>query len=132
MDVLFRDIDMVEKVLVHEPDIAVDGIGLHRIVLIQVEGDHIPEAEPFFLMEADEELIHLGWRGSCSQANDDIFSGFLAFPYQPGNFIGHIEGGRFRILVDAGRYFFEFSGICIFRDRKGRGGKGEFRHGIRC
>jgi hypothetical protein len=47
MYLAFIDIDMVKQVLIHESDVALGGIGLHGIVLVEVKGDDILKGQPF-------------------------------------------------------------------------------------
>src|SRR6056297_854232 len=57
VDLFFRDINMVNKVLLHEPYIALKGIRLHREILVQIESDHILKAEILFFVKADQLII---------------------------------------------------------------------------
>src|SRR5690625_3544803 len=50
IEVLGPDIYMVEEVFGHEAAEAMDTVGVHRIVLIEVEGDDIREVEPLLLV----------------------------------------------------------------------------------
>src|SRR5690606_27468106 len=58
VDVVARNVDMVEQVLVHKPNVTLYRIGLHRIVYVQVERTHMFEAEAFSLGPAYELRIH--------------------------------------------------------------------------
>ena len=42
-----RDVDVVEQVLAHEADVALQLVRLHRVVLVEVERDDVGERQPF-------------------------------------------------------------------------------------
>ena len=54
MDIGRIYIDVVEQMHLHEAMIALKGIRFHRVVFIQVEGDHVAETQSFQTMHADE------------------------------------------------------------------------------
>ncbi|PNW61404.1 UNVERIFIED_CONTAM: hypothetical protein BEN50_25900 [Euhalothece sp. KZN 001] len=66
--VLRIDVDVVEEMLVHEPDVALQLVRLHGEVLVEVERDHVLERQPLFLVQADELVVHAGGRGARREA----------------------------------------------------------------
>ena len=67
VDVLRDDVELGEQIFPHEPMVGVHAPGIHRVVLIEVESDHLREAEPLLPMHADELAIHADGRRSRRQ-----------------------------------------------------------------
>ena len=57
VDVRAGDVEPGEQILPHEPMVRVDAPGVHRVVLVQVEADHVREAEPLVAMHPDELAV---------------------------------------------------------------------------
>ena len=62
VDVGRVDVHEVEQVLLHEPDVALQVLGPHREVLVEIERDHVLEGELLLLMEAHELVVDPGRR----------------------------------------------------------------------
>lgn len=70
VDILWRDVDVPEEIMVH---IVVVGVGvgsLDGVVLVQVESDHVLEAELATLVEADEFSVDTKRTAAGGQAQD--------------------------------------------------------------
>src|SRR5690606_33925699 len=89
MDIFRFDVHMIEQMLVHEIMIALDIVPFHRVVFIQIEGDHILETEALLPMHADELLIYPDRGRTCRKTKYTSLS-FFRFPSdQCRNFLGH-------------------------------------------
>ena len=53
---------MIEQMFVHKMPIAKHALWAHRIVLIQIEGDHIAKTKPFFIVQSYQFFIDFQWR----------------------------------------------------------------------
>src|SRR5690606_38790626 len=51
------DVDVLEEVLPHVAAEAVDAPGVHRVVLVEVEGHHVAEVEPLLAMAPDQLAV---------------------------------------------------------------------------
>ena len=90
---LARDVHVVEQVFIHETHITLEVVRSHGVILVQIERDHIGEAQPFLTVEPDQLVIHgLGRRAGCQAENDlPARSGTLA--NQCCDFQGHGPAG---------------------------------------
>jgi hypothetical protein len=52
VDVFFEDVDVIEQVLVHESHVALQLIGLHRKVLVEIERHDVAKGEALFLVQS--------------------------------------------------------------------------------
>ncbi len=52
VDLLRGDVDVVEEILPHEPVVRMHVARVHRVVLVEVEGDHAREGEPLLAVAA--------------------------------------------------------------------------------
>ncbi len=122
VDVLARDIDVVEEVFVHETVVALELAGVHGEVFVEVEGDDVLEGEIFFLVEADEFGVDGDGGGSGGEAEDGglVFCGALAD--EGGDFCGGVEAGVFGVGEEADGDF--FVGGRSHRNILGGGGRG--------
>ena len=77
MDVFFFDVDVVKEILPHEAHITLLRVGFHRVIFIEVEGDHIFETEPFLFVHAHQFLVHLNRRGAGSKTQHNVLSFLL-------------------------------------------------------
>jgi hypothetical protein len=57
MDILRGNIDMIEKLVVHEAPVAFRMLTLEAVVLIQIKGHHILEAQPFIPVRRNQALV---------------------------------------------------------------------------
>src|SRR5690606_288956 len=99
----------VEEVLVHKIMIALDIVPLHRIVFIQIEGDHILETEALLPMHTDELLIYPDGGRTCRKTK---YTGlpFFRFPSdQCRNFPGHFQRSFLGVVKDDIVYLFKTS-----------------------
>ena len=111
MNLLLWNIDMIEKVGFHEEMIALYVVGLHGVVLVQVESDHILKAQPLLFVHANQFLIDLDGRGACGQPKYTVFILTLSAVDQLGYLMGHHMGSLFGIreynvmdLLEAGGF----------------------------
>ena len=65
-----RDVDMVEQVRLHEAPVAARVGRLDGVVLVEVEGHHVREAEPLLAVHPDELGVESERRGAGRQAQD--------------------------------------------------------------
>src|SRR5690606_17706847 len=88
VDLFFGYVDMVEQVLAHEPDVALQRVRLHRIVFVEVEGVNVFEAEALVVHLHQLGIYPRGCRPG-SEAKYTMLTSLLAFPDQRGNFVCH-------------------------------------------
>ena len=71
---------MVEQILLHETNIALQLIRLHRIVFIQIKGNYVLERQPFFLMTPNQFFVDANGStaGSKSKHANPVLSKSLA------------------------------------------------------
>src|SRR5262249_10411599 len=69
VDVLRRDVDVVEEGLAHPAVVAVRVVRLHRVVFVEVESEDAREVEPGLLVQADQFAVqpHGGRAGGQAQ-----------------------------------------------------------------
>ena len=53
VDLIFRNIDVIEKVFFHEPYVTLKFVRLHGIVFVEIECHDITERESFLKMDPD-------------------------------------------------------------------------------
>ena len=70
VDVLRRDVDVVEEGLLHPAPVALRVVRLHGIIFIEIEGDDAREVEAGLAVEADQLAVEADWRGAGGQAED--------------------------------------------------------------
>ena len=56
--VLRRDVELGEEILPHEAVVGVDALRIHRVVLVEIERDHVGEAESFLAVHPDQLAVH--------------------------------------------------------------------------
>jgi hypothetical protein len=95
VDVLRLDIDVVEEILPHETMVALQLLGLHGEVFVEVERDDSLETEPLFTMQADQLVVDAGRRRAGRQAEHGIAALGGPRSHQLGDFAGDgCAGGR--------------------------------------
>ena len=62
------DVDVVEEVLLHEAAVALDRVGLHRPVLVEVERHDVAEAQLLLAVQAHELVVDRRGRAARRQA----------------------------------------------------------------
>ena len=89
VDVFGENINVVKKVFLHEADVTLEGVGLHRKILVEVESDDVFETQTVFVVHPHEFAINARGRRTRCQAEDAHFT-FCRFGfYQIGNFLGN-------------------------------------------
>src|SRR6478672_3047120 len=68
------DVDLGEQVLPHEAVIGVDAARIHRVVLVEIEGDHTAEAQIFLAVHPDELAINSEGGRTGGQTQDGRFT----------------------------------------------------------
>ena len=58
------NVELGEQVLPHEPMVGVEAPRVHRVVLVEIEGDDVPEAEPLVAVQADQLAVDADRRGA--------------------------------------------------------------------
>ncbi len=66
------DIDMVEQMLPHEADVALQLIGLHGVILVEVERHDIAKREFLFAMNSQQFVINADRRTTGGQTQHTI------------------------------------------------------------
>ena len=92
MDVLREDVDMVEKMAVHEVPVAFLVVAWETGVFVEVEGDDVLETESFLLVKADQFCVEGQRRTAGSESQHGGFSSVC-----PGtDELAELGGKRFR------------------------------------
>ncbi len=81
-NVVRLNVDVVEQILPHEAVIRMNAVRGHRIVLVQIERDDVPEAETLFAVHADELPIHADRRRSGSKSENGVLIGRILLTHQ--------------------------------------------------
>ncbi len=91
VDVVARDVDVVEEMLVHPAVVALQGLRVEAVVFVEVKGNDVGEVETFVAMHANQIAIHAdGCRaGRQSEHGAAAFSSALA---------EHIGDGQGRVM----------------------------------
>ena len=63
-----RDVELREQILPHEAVVGMDASRIHRVVLVQVERDHVPEAEPLLPVHPDQLAVDADGGGPGGEA----------------------------------------------------------------
>src|SRR5690606_24091604 len=98
---------IIKKIFLHEGYIALPGSRIHWVILVQVKGDDVAKAKPFFFMPAHQFLVNLYGSSSCSQPKYSHFSPILLSLNKICNTVGNTKRGDLRIIIDRNRYFFK-------------------------
>ena len=93
------DIHMVEQLLVHETDIALKRIRLHREILVEIERDHVLETEPFLFVQTHQFGVHACGARACSQAEHGKAAHFGTLTDQSGD-VGRNSFGCGQVVVE--------------------------------
>ena len=72
MNVCRIDIDEVEQVLPHEADVALQLVGLHRIVFVEVERDDVAKRESLFAVHPHQFVVDADRRAAGGQTQHAI------------------------------------------------------------
>jgi hypothetical protein len=84
------DVHVLKEVLLHKAVIGVEVLPRHRVVLVQVEGGHAPEGEPFLAVHPDQLAIDADRGGSGGQAEHRA----PAFPLPLPDHLGYPDRHR--------------------------------------
>ncbi len=84
-----RNVDQVEQVFAHEPHVALQLVWLHRVVFVEVEGDHICERQAFLAMHPHQFIINADRRTARCETQHTIPPLGGPFANQIGDLIGH-------------------------------------------
>lgn len=75
IDILLRNVDMVEKMVVHVVVVGLSIIVLDWVVLVEIEGHHIFEAQLSWTIKTNQLLIDLNWSATgCKAKHKDLSS----------------------------------------------------------
>ena len=94
VNILWRDIDMIEQMFLHKPMIRLQFIRLHRKILIEIKRDNVLERDAIFLVHPDQLVVNSnGCAAGCQTKNTPAFFG-LAFANFLDNSLGNRNGSR--------------------------------------
>lgn len=78
VDVLSRDIDVVEQVQIHVVVVGLGVVALDRIVLVQIEGHYVLETELASLVHLHQLAVNCNWCAPRGQSqHEGLSSGIL-------------------------------------------------------
>ena len=63
MNILSLYIDVIKKLFIHKPNIALFGFRMHGVIFVKIKGDHILKAQAFFFVHSGKFGINFN-RGS--------------------------------------------------------------------
>src|SRR5688572_24107151 len=94
---------MIEQMLPHEPNVALQLVRLHREVFVEVERDDVAERQAFILMQPYEFAVDAYRRAAGRQAKDAVAALLSPLANQDGNLRRHRLAGFARMPVHAAR-----------------------------
>ena len=100
-----RDVDVVKKMLPHEPPVALQFIRPHWQILVEVEADHVGETQPLFFVQANEFGIDAGGCRAGGKAQDAAPAAGGTLANQRGDLLRHCHIGLLCAGKDLGRDF---------------------------
>ena len=75
MYILFRTVDVIEKIGGHEGVVALGMLLGQTYILVHVEGEHILERHTTFLVSLHQVLVHANRRGTSRQTQHKLMLG---------------------------------------------------------
>jgi hypothetical protein len=103
VDIGRQDIQLVEQILPHEPVVGVNTPRVHRVVLVQVEGDHVPEGQSLLLVHPNELPVNSNGRGAGREPEHGLQALGLAGADHLRDPAGHPDAHLVVIVHDHGR-----------------------------
>ena len=91
VDVAFGNVEVIEQMLVHKSNIALQLLGRHRVVFVEIEGDDVLEREAVLLVHPYEFIVDFGRRTARGQAKDTRLAGIGPLTNQLGNLLGDVD-----------------------------------------
>ena len=110
VDVFLGNVDVIEQLVCHEAAIAFRVVPLQAVVLIQVEGDDVLEAQALLLVQADQLAIKGHRGGPCGHPKHGREAGLVLGLNDLPDFTGQFSGGGGRVGEDNSGDFFECFG----------------------
>ena len=89
MGLCLVDIDMVEKIVVHEIAVALIVIGSERVVFVEIVGSDILEGDLAVFVHFGKVFVHTHGRGTGSKAENAVRLGFEKSRDYFGALAGH-------------------------------------------
>ena len=115
VDVFRLDVDVVEKIRVHEVPVGFRMVAIQAAVFVQIEGNHVGKGKAFLLMHADQLRVERQRSGARGKAKNHIFAFSGARTDQFRNFscqsLGSILGSFKSFYFHNAPYFTSFPGI---------------------
>ena len=124
------DVDVLEEILPHEAVVAVEALGGHRVVLVEVEGHDLGEVESFLAMEPDQLPVDSDGGGTGREPQDGSPDGGAPLADETGDAPGDEPGNAVVGFLDDDRDPFRTfahgvpigrgSGFCTCVERRSR------------
>jgi hypothetical protein len=92
------DVDVIEQILPHEPVVAVDAVRRHRVVLVEIERDHVGEAQSFLPVASNQLAVNANWCGSRRETEYGMPTFLGASTDQVRHLVGN-QTGHLRVAV---------------------------------
>ena len=91
VDVALFDVDKIEQMLVHKPHVALQLLGRHRVVFVEIESDDVFEGKAILLVHPNKLVVDLCRRATRGEAEDTRLAGVGPLPNQLGNLLGDVD-----------------------------------------
>ena len=131
MDGVGRNVDMVEEMFPHEAAVALQLVGLHRPVFVEVERDNRAKGNTFFAVQTDEFVVDADRRATGRQSQHRLLAGRRPTRNQINDLSSNGPAGVSRLLIDGDRHPLHGRDVgersAVDRRTLGQGGQG--RHG---
>ena len=131
------NIEVIEEVLPHEAVVALQRVGLHRPVLVEVERHDRLERHALLAMQPDQLVVHAHWRAAGGQTEHGLLASGGPLLHEVGDLAGDRPAGIGRLVVDSDGQPFHRSDMRqrpavdrMRRGRRGGGGHGEPSEGM--
>ena len=103
MDRRGGNVEVVEEMLPHEAVVALQGVRLHRPILVEVERDDRLERHPLLAVQADQFVVDADGRRAGRKAQHRLLAGRRPRLHEIGDLAGHRPAGIERLVIDRDR-----------------------------
>ena len=104
---------MIEKVFIHETNIALQLVGLHGKIFVEIEGDDIGQRQVFFLMHTHQFIVNADGGTPSRQTEDTVLAGFRFAPRGVRDVPGDGDRGITGLRKYLAGNFFKFIASCV-------------------
>src|SRR4051812_40293366 len=107
MAVSLIDVNLVEKLLLHKPVVALWCVIVDRVIFIKVKAYNVFETQSFFLVKSYQFCVKRFWRRTGCETKYAVLSCGGFFPDNTSNFLRNERRADFVGFKNSNRNFFE-------------------------